>query len=132
MKQRIPLLVILLTVCAAVLCTAACSGKTASPSGAPSGAASVGGLYTPGVYEGTGEGYEGPITVAVRVDETKIVRIEVMEHEETPGFSTAAFEELIGAIIATNSTEVDALSGASETSGGFLEAVENALEKARK
>jgi uncharacterized protein with FMN-binding domain len=107
---------------------AACSG--AKNPGA-NGSGSSAGMYIPGTYEGSGEGYEGIITVAVTVNENKITRIEVLEHAETPGFSTAAFEEVIGAIIDFNSTDVDALSGASETSGGLLQAVNEALEKAR-
>jgi len=110
---------------------AACSGASGAKNPGANGSGSSAGMYIPGTYEGSGEGYEGIITVAVTVSENKITRIEVLEHGETPGFSTAAFEEVIGAIIDFNSTEVDALSGASETSGGLLQAVNEALEKAR-
>jgi fumarate reductase flavoprotein subunit len=110
----------------AFLILGGCSGGNGK-----SGSSSSGGMYVPGTYEGSGEGYEGPITVSVTVSENKIIRIEVLEHAETPGYSTAAFKEIIDEVIDFNSTEVDALSGASETSGGLLEAVNEALGKAR-
>jgi fumarate reductase flavoprotein subunit len=110
---------------------AACSGEADAGNTGGTESASNTGVYVPGTYEGSGEGYEGTIKVSVTVNENKIIRIEVVEHTETPGFSTAAFEGLIEEILDVNSAEVDALSGASETSAGFLDAVEKALEKAR-
>jgi uncharacterized protein with FMN-binding domain len=38
-----------------------------------------------------------------------------------------AIEELIDTVVGYNSTDVDAVSGATETSKGFLEAVYNAI-----
>jgi fumarate reductase flavoprotein subunit len=122
--SRLKNLLFFSVISAVFLLTAACSGGKSGTS-----AGSV--VYTPGTYQGSGEGYEGTITVAVTVDEKKILRIEVLEHTETPGYSTAAFDGLIETIIDANSAEVDALSGASETSEGFLAATAEALEKAR-
>jgi fumarate reductase flavoprotein subunit len=107
-----------------VIALGACSG------GKGADAANV--VYTPGTYDGRGEGYEGRrIKVEVTVSENKILRIEVVEHEETPGLGMAAFEELSEAVLDFNSADVDAVSGATETSRGFLEAVTKALKKAQ-
>jgi uncharacterized protein with FMN-binding domain len=88
-------------------------------------------IYKPGVYRGEGEGEYGPVRLAVTVSARNITGIEVLEHGETPGLGTAAFEELTRKIIAANSLDLDALSGASGSSRGFLEAVEAALALAR-
>jgi uncharacterized protein with FMN-binding domain len=113
---------VVLLVFALAACSETKSGTT--------GAGTV--VYTPGTYEGRGEGYEGRrIKVEVTVSENKILRIEVVEHEETPGLGTAAFEELSETVLDFNSVDVDAVSGATETSKGFLEAVTKALKKAR-
>ena len=39
-------------------------------------------LYNPGTYRGEGSGYHGVITVEVTVSESKILYIEVLNHEE--------------------------------------------------
>lgn len=78
-----------------------------------------------------GEGYgksESPIVVRVTVgDDGSIADVEVLEHGETEGIGTVAVEQLPGQIVAANSTNVDAVSGATLTSQGIVEAVNNAL-----
>ena len=83
------------------------------------------------VYEGTAEGYGGPVTVEVTVDEGDIVDIEVVSHDETDGFGDVAFEELIPEIIDNQGTDgVDIHSGATESSEALLEAVDEAMAQA--
>ena len=79
------------------------------------------------VYEGTAQGYRGPVTVQVRVSGGSITEIVVIDSEEDRFVGGAAIEELIDIVIAYNTTDVDAVSGATESSMGFLEAVENAI-----
>ena len=79
------------------------------------------------VFEGTGQGYRGPITVQVRISEGSIIEIAVIDSEEDRFVGREAIEELIDLIVAYNTTDVDAISGATESSRGFLEAVENAI-----
>jgi uncharacterized protein with FMN-binding domain len=88
-------------------------------------------VYTPGAYQGTGEGQYGPVRVEVTVSARAITRIEVLEHGETLDLGTAAFEELGQEVIESNSVDLNALSGASGSSRGFLSAVEDALSQAR-
>jgi len=86
--------------------------------------------YTPGIYEGTGQGYRGSIHVEVEVSSAGIEDIRITGHSETAYPGTAAMEELLELVLETGSTELDAVSGASFSSAGFLEAVEDALGKA--
>ncbi|PKL24106.1 MAG: flavocytochrome c [Spirochaetae bacterium HGW-Spirochaetae-3] len=92
--------------------------------------ASSGGSFAAGSYEGVGSGHGGEIRVLVTVSATRIEKIEVLQSDETAMLGDAAFKELSEAIIAANSTEVDAVSGASESSVGFVAAVKDALAKA--
>ena len=92
--------------------------------------ASSGGSFAAGSYEGVGTGHGGDIRVLVTVSDTRIEKIEVLESGETAMLGDAAFKELSEAIIAANTTKVDAVSGASESSAGFVAAVEDALAKA--
>jgi len=83
------------------------------------------------ILEGTGMGFRGPINVRLRVKNGDITEIEVdsMEDRFVGG---AAIEELIDLVIENNNTDVDAITGATETSKGFLSAVENAIISFRK
>lgn len=83
-----------------------------------------------GTYPGDGQGMN-PLKVSVTVTDGKIADVEVTEHEETPGFYEPALEEIPAAIVDKNSTEVDAVSGATVTSNAIKEAVNNALEQAK-
>ena len=102
---------------------------------AESGAAAVpaeeAGAYADGVYEGTGSGNGGDMNVEVTVENGKITDIVLKEdHNETPGIFEKAVDEVIPAIIKAQSTDVDSASGASMSSAGIKEAVEDALSKA--
>ncbi|MDR2943059.1 MAG: FMN-binding protein [Treponema sp.] len=79
------------------------------------------------VYEGTAQGYRGTIRVQVRVTEGCITDIVIVDSEEDIFVGGAAMEELIDMVILYNTTDIDAISGATESSRGFLEAVENAI-----
>ena len=88
-------------------------------------------LYADGVYEGTGNGNGGEVKVNVTVENGKISDIVLQEgHSETPGIYEMAVDQVIPAIIEAQSTDVDSASGASMTSAGIREAVEDALSKA--
>jgi fumarate reductase flavoprotein subunit len=86
--------------------------------------------YIPGIYEGTGQGYRGPIHVEVELSSTGIEDITITGHSEGAYPGGAAMEELLEAVLETGATELDAVSGATFSSAGFLEAVEDALGKA--
>ena len=86
--------------------------------------------YEPGVYEGSGRGYRGPIHVRVEVSPAGIEDIVITGHSELNYPGAEAMEELLEAVLETGSTDLDAISGATFSSRGFLEAVEDALGKA--
>ena len=87
--------------------------------------------YIPGIYEGTGQGYRGPIHVRVQVSPAGIEDIVISSHRESSIPGTVAMEELLDTILIEGTTDLDAISGATVSSRGFLDAVEEALEKAR-
>jgi len=72
-------------------------------------------------------GYRGIIHVLVGMENGTITEITVIESSEDPAIGGAAIEELTDLVLLYNTTEIDAVSGATETSRGFLEAVENAI-----
>ena len=86
--------------------------------------------YTDGTYEGEAEGMY-PLKVSVVVKDGKISDVKVIEHTETEGIGTLAIDQLPAAIVEKNSTDVDAVSGATLTSNGIKEAVNKALEDAK-
>ncbi len=89
------------------------------------------GNYKDGVYEGTGKGNNGDIKVEVTVKDGNIVSIELTEHGETEGIYEAAEKGVVADIIRTQTAEVDAVSGATNSSNGIMEAVANALKEAK-
>ena len=91
----------------------------------------VQGDYKDGVYEGTGKGNNGDITVEVTVEGGSIVSITLKEHGETAGIYEAAEKGVVEEIIKNQTAEVDAVSGATNTSKGIMEAVSAALEEAK-
>lgn len=84
-------------------------------------------VFEDGTYEGEGTGFGGPILVSVTVSDGMITDISLLEHAETAGISDPAIEGIPAAIIEAQSADVDAVSGATYTSEGIMEAVENAL-----
>ncbi len=83
-------------------------------------------------YIGVAQGFGGEIKVKVTMDGDKIAKIEVLSHGETAGICEKAFDSLPAAIIANNGTAgIDTVSGATYTSKGLIEAVNNALAQVK-
>jgi len=87
-------------------------------------------VYTPGAYEGIGSGYKGPIHVRVQTSAARIEEIAITDHQESSFPGLAAMEELLEMALETGETDLDAISGATYSSRGFLQALEDALGKA--
>lgn len=83
-----------------------------------------------GAYEGTAEGHNGPITVSVEFKDGAISSVKVISNVETIGVCENAIANTTAAIVALNSTGVDATSGATFTSFGIINAVKDAITKA--
>ena len=86
--------------------------------------------YTPGTYTGVGAGKNGDITVEVTFSAEKIERITVISHSETPSLSDAAIANIPTQIVEAQSLGVDAVSGATYTSNGIVDAVADAVKQA--
>lgn len=99
----------------------ACCGKT---------------VYRDGVFRGEAMGYskETPIKVEVTVAGGNMVSVEVVDHgeyvEQVPQVQEA-LNTLPGAMVKKNTTYIDSIAGATETSKGIKNAVEKALERAK-
>ena len=87
-------------------------------------------LFTPGTYTGVGAGKNGDITVEVIFSADKIERITVVSHSETPSLSDAAIANIPTQIVESQSLGVDAVSGATYTSNGIVDAVADAVKQA--
>ena len=86
--------------------------------------------YQDGTFEGTGTGYGGPITVSITLEHDVLTDVQVLSHDaEDPAYYVLA-EGLTSKVLAAQSTEVDAASGATFSSKGILEAIDNALAEA--
>ena len=118
MKKYLSLILVL----AMVLCMAAYGAAPAQ--------ATQAGTYTPGTYTGVGAGKNGDITVEVTFSAEKIERITVVSHSETPSLSDAAIANIPTQIVEAQSLGVDAVSGATYTSNGIVDAVADAVKQA--
>ena len=85
--------------------------------------------YKPGIYEATGRGFRGTIRVRVYISEGGIENIEILENNED-SHALDAMEELLELALELNSADLDAISGATISSRGFLSALEMALSRA--
>ncbi len=83
-----------------------------------------------GTYTGTGSGRNGEIAVELTVKAGKLATVNVVRHGETAGISDAALARVPAAIVAEQSTAVDAVTGATMTSDGIKAAVADAIRKA--
>ncbi|MCY6372671.1 FMN-binding protein [Clostridium ganghwense] len=88
-------------------------------------------LYKEGTYTGRGQGHHGEIKVEVITNKYKIKKIKIIEQQETPELCDIVYDTIPERIIKYNSVDVNAVAGASFTSHGLLDAVKNALEKAK-
>lgn len=78
---------------------------------------------------GTGSGYGGDIVVDVVIEDGEITEIFVVEESETSGIGDAAIDEIIEAVLAAQSADVDVVSNATVSSKGAIEAIKDALDQ---
>lgn len=86
-------------------------------------------IYLDGIYTAEATGFEGQITVQVTVAEDKITDITILSAEDEEEYLSRA-KQVIPAILEGQSPNVDAVSGATYSSTGILNAVKLALAKA--
>lgn len=79
-----------------------------------------------GVYKGSATGFSGHVTVAVTIMDKKITSIDILSSTDDEAFFNRA-KAVIDRIIASQSFDVDVVSGATYSSNGIIGAVKNAL-----
>ena len=94
------------------------------------GLMSAAAVAAPVTTQGTGVGKHGDMTVAVTFDNGRIQAIEIVKEAENPVLAKKVYTDLKVAVIASNSADLDAISGATFSSKGFLAAVKDAAKKA--
>ncbi len=94
-------------------------------------ASSAGGgaLYADGVYQGSGQGFKGTVTMEVEIESGEIIRVEAVSQRDDRKWFNRAITNLSQTIIAEQSADVDVVSGATFSSQGIIEGVANALEE---
>ena len=88
------------------------------------------GGYADGTYTGSGTGFGGTITVQVTVTDHKITAINIVDASNETASYFANAQGVISKILASQSPNVDAVSGATYSSNGIITAVQNALSQA--
>jgi len=134
-KTRLTKLVSLLIALMMVASMAACTQPAAEappaepPAEEPPAAEEPEGIKS-GTYEVEGVGFGGKMRVKVTVKDEKINDIEVVKDFETVGVGKVALEVVSQRIIEGQSTNVEAVSGATISSGSLMTIVQKALEEA--
>jgi uncharacterized protein with FMN-binding domain len=115
--------------------TSSKSSAGAAPSASPSGGATGG--TTAGGKVVTGEvvnGPYGPSQVAITLSGGKITKVTVLQHTDDGANSQQidgnALPKLTAETLTAQSAKIDAVSGASYTSAGYIKSLQSALDKA--
>ena len=87
-------------------------------------------VYKDGTYTGFGDGMNGKVKLSVTISQDKITSISVGENSEDEEYLAEA-KGVIDRIIASQSTDVDVISGATYSSNGIIGGVNEALSKAK-
>ena len=95
--------------------------------------AKAAGTLADGVYTGEGKGMEGPITVTLLVQDNRISCLETTQEGESQsrgGYEAIRDGKFAAMIEAAQGSDIDAVSGATITTAGVKQAVEDALSQA--
>ena len=94
-------------------------------------AAPVPKLYNDGTYSASAYGYDGNVTVNVTIQNDVITSITASTDEADPWYFEQARDRVISQILSSQSTGVDAVSGATFSSQAIMAAVKKALSDAK-
>lgn len=90
------------------------------------------GAYSDGKWEGEAKGFGGMINVLVTVENGAVSEIEITSADGEDKAYLSMAEDIIPKIMDAQSTEVDAISGATFSSTGIRDAVSEALKQAEQ
>lgn len=93
---------------------------------------SISGAYKDGECFGKASAYNGNVEVKVTISEGKITAIDIVKTKDDEEYFFDAQKKVIPEILEKQSTDVDAVAGATTSSEGICHAVEKALEEAKK
>ena len=97
---------------------------------APETTAAPKGIYTPGTYSATGNGYS-TLMVTMTFSADAITDVQLNLEGETATIGQAAADELKAALMNAQGAEIDAVAGATLTSRGVMEAANKCIQQAK-
>ena len=111
----------------------ASANSTAAPSDSKAvDANSASGTYKDGEYVGKASAYNGNVEVKVTISGGKMTAIDIVKTKDDEDYFFDAQKKVIPEILEKQSTDVDAVAGATTSSEGIAHAVEKALEQAKQ
>ena len=97
-----------------------------------SDANSASGSYKDGEYFGKASAYNGNVEVKVTISGGKMTAIDIVKTKDDEDYFFDAQKKVIPEILEKQSTDVDAVAGATTSSEGIAHAVQKALEQAKQ
>ncbi|WP_288556788.1 FMN-binding protein [uncultured Lactobacillus sp.] len=89
-------------------------------------------MWKDGIYLSQARGMAGFVKTELEISNNKITSVNLDLSTETPQYAQKAKSKLENEVLAKQSTDIDAVSGATFTSNVVKEAVKDALKKAEK
>ena len=111
---------------------ASANSSDASSDSKAADANSASGTYKDGEYLGKASAYNGNVEVKVTISGGKITAIDIVKTKDDEEYFFDAQKKVIPEILEKQSTDVDAVAGATTSSEVICHAVEKALEEAKK
>ena len=93
---------------------------------------SISGAYKDGECFGKASAYNGNVEVKVTISGGKITAIDIVKNKDDEEYFFDAQKKVIPEILEKQSTDVDAVAGATTSSEGICHAVQKALEQAKQ
>ncbi|MFA5523124.1 MAG: FMN-binding protein, partial [Tissierellales bacterium] len=90
------------------------------------------GALKDGSYRGESKGFATKITTEVKITNGKITEIKVINHKESKGWYEEVFMVIPEKIIEKQRLNVDVISGATKSSKGLINSIDNAVRKSLK
>lgn len=87
--------------------------------------------YADGIFEGSATGFRGTITVSVTIEKDNISQVEILDYKDDDKWFNRASSSVVSDILNSQTSAVNSVSGATYSSQGIMDAVEDALKKAR-
>ena len=102
------------------------------PTVIPEPTAIPGAGYKDGTYTGSGEGFNGPVTVTINVSQGNIVSAGYDGEDDEPEFSNA-WNGIYNQVLGRQSADgLDTVSGATYSSNGLIQAFQSAVSQAKQ